>query len=270
MISKKEKIKMKILKSFASGMIGVFVISLFFIGVSCNKKNPVTSNRSGTVTDADGNVYQTVRIGNQVWTVENLKTTKYNDGTAIANETEPGVSGGTNGWQNLTTGAYCYYNNDAANGAHYGALYNWYAVNTGKLAPEGWRIPTNAEWDTLENYLMANGYNYNPAVTGIEIAKAVAAKTDWTASTNIGAIGNDLGTNNRSGFSALPGGVRFTYGSFELQSLDGLWWSATEMDTAYALGYAWGYGLVYNGSTMGNAGYDKRNGYSVRLVRDSN
>src|SRR5574344_55140 len=88
-----------------------------------------------TVTDIDGNVYHTITIGTQTWMVENLKVSKYNDGTAIPNVTD------ATAWAALTTGAYCDYNNDVANGTKYGHLYNWYAVNTGKLAPSGWHGP---------------------------------------------------------------------------------------------------------------------------------
>ena len=110
-----------------------------------------------TVKDADGNVYTTVKIGNQVWTVENLRTTKYNDGSAIPLVTDSAA------WVNLTTPGYCYYNNttNADSIKKYGALYNWYAVDTKKLAPAGWHVPTDAEWDTLQNYLIANGYNWD-------------------------------------------------------------------------------------------------------------
>ncbi|MDD4729737.1 MAG: FISUMP domain-containing protein, partial [Dysgonamonadaceae bacterium] len=123
--------------------------------------NPVT------VTDIDDNVYHTVTIGTQVWMVENLKTTKYNDGTSI-----PLVSDGT-AWSNLATPGYCFYNNDAANKSTYGALYNWFTVNTNKLAPTGWHVPTDAESTTLENYLIANGFNYDGTTTGNKIAKSM-------------------------------------------------------------------------------------------------
>src|SRR4030043_168747 len=129
---------------------------------------------SGTVTDADGNVYQTVKIGNQVWTVENLRTTKYDDGSAIPLVTDSAA------WAALTTPGFCYYNNttNADNIKKFGALYNWHAVNTKKLAPKGWHVPTEAEWITLENYLIANGYNWDGTKTENKIAKSMAAKTD--------------------------------------------------------------------------------------------
>jgi len=127
---------------------------------SCKKKdnnNPTPS----TVTDIDGNVYHIVAIGTQVWMAENLKTTKYNDGTFI-----PLVTDST-AWGNLSTPGYCWYNNDAATYKNtYGALYNWFTVNTGKLSPKGWHIPSDTEWETLITYLggesLAGGIRVRP------------------------------------------------------------------------------------------------------------
>jgi uncharacterized protein (TIGR02145 family) len=170
-------------------------------------------------------------------------------------------------WKALTTPGYCYHNNttNADSIKKYGALYNWYVVNTKKLAPKGWHVPTDAEWDILQNYLIANGYNWDGTTTGNKIAKSMAAKTDWeTSATPPGAIGNDLTKNNRSGFSALPGCYRGIDGNFYLCSILGFWWSATELDasTAYYrdLSYFVDILLKYN--------YDKRCGLSVRLVKD--
>lgn len=101
----------------------------------------------GTITDADGNTYNTIWINGRQWMKENLKTTKYNNGTNIPNVTDNGT------WAGLSTPAYCWYNNDIANKPNYGALYNWYAVNTGNLCPTGWHVPTDAEWYAMENYV---------------------------------------------------------------------------------------------------------------------
>jgi uncharacterized protein (TIGR02145 family) len=215
---------------------------------------------AGTVTDADGNVYQTVRIGTQVWTVDNLRTTKYNDNSAIPLITDSAA------WVALSTPGYCYYDNttNADSIKKFGALYNWYVVNTKKLAPMGWHVPTDAEWDTLQNYLIANGYNWDGSITGNMIAKSMAAKTDWITSVDAGGVGNDLTFNNRSGFSAFPGGSRNSiYGYFGYVGSYGNWWSATEVDASDAY-----YRLLKNVYDFFYRFYFlKRCGFSVRLVR---
>lgn len=213
-----------------------------------------------TMSDGEGNVYKTVSIGSQVWTVENLRTTKYNDGTDI-----PHVTDGDQ-WSDLTTPVYCWYDNstDPAEQEKWGALYNWYAVNTGKLAPEGWRVPTYAEWDTLQNYLIANGYNWDGTTSGNKIAKSMATQTDWTSTTTTGGIGNDPSKNNVSGFSAFPGGRRNDDGNFGLIGLYGFWWSATE----YIASSAFYRLLAYNDEYLINGYGYKVYGFSVRLLRD--
>lgn len=215
---------------------------------------------AGDVTDADGNVYQSVRIGNQVWTVENLRTTKYNDGTDIAHVTNSAT------WNSLSTPGYCFYNNstDAAEQEKWGALYNWYAVSTGKLAPAGWHVPTDAEWGTLQNYLIANGYNWDGTTTGNKIAKSMVAQTDWTSYTQSGTPGNDLSKNNASGLSALPGGLRGLDGRFLYQSIYGYWWSAAEGDASPA----WGRRIYYRIAPLYRNYYGRSWGFSVRLLRD--
>jgi len=175
--------------------------------------NEVSFKTKEGVVDIDGNVYRTVTIGTQTWMVENLITTKYNDGTAI-----PNVTDGT-AWMGLTTGAWCDYDNLTANDK-YGKLYNWYAVHTAKLAPIGWHVPTDAEWTTLYNYVNANLGNSG------SVGKALAATTGWNTDTSVGAIGNDLSKNNSTGFSAMQGGYRYTDGSFD-SFFNGDWWSST-------------------------------------------
>ncbi|MCB9001260.1 MAG: fibrobacter succinogenes major paralogous domain-containing protein [Bacteroidales bacterium] len=172
-----------------------------------SKQTKITTT-NGTVTDIDGNTYITVTIGNQVWMAENLKTTHYNDGTAIPNVTDG------NEWAALTTGAYCWYSNATAYKDTYGALYNWYAVNTGKLAPTGWHVATDAEWTTLTTYL-----------GGESVAGGKLKETDTThwASPNTGAT-------NETGFTALPGGYRGRGGAFGGIGGYGYWWSATEFE----------------------------------------
>ncbi|MDP4276770.1 MAG: fibrobacter succinogenes major paralogous domain-containing protein [Bacteroidota bacterium] len=223
-----------------------------------NEMSFTTLASSGTVTDIEGNVYNYITIGTQVWMIENLKTTKYNDGTSIPNITDDTT------WSNATTPGYCFYNNDVAYKNAYGALYNWDAVNTGKLAPTGWHVPTDAEWITLENYLIANGYNYDGTTTGNNIAKSLAATTDWSTSTYTGSVGYDLTKNNASGFAGLPGGYRGCFGPFYDVGSGGYWWSSTENDYCSA----WYRGLRCYGSNIYCDYSSKQFGWSVRCVRD--
>jgi uncharacterized protein (TIGR02145 family)/uncharacterized repeat protein (TIGR02543 family) len=210
----------------------------------------------GIIMDIDGNIYHTVKIGNQVWTIENIRTTRYNDGKKIPNVTD------SLAWSKLSTPGYCFNNNSssASEMEKWGALYNWYAVNLGKLAPEGWHVPTDADWDTLVNYLT----NIDIITSTNKVAKLLASKTDWATSTTTGAIGNDLLKNNASGFLALPGGYRNNDGSFYYQGEYGDWWSNMENDasTAYYRN------LSYNSSELRRGNYYKCSGFSIRLVRD--
>ena len=219
---------------------------------------PISTVTTGSATDQEGNTYKTVTIGTQTWFAENLKTSKYNDGTTIPNVTD------ATEWSNLTTGAYCNYNNDASNAATYGRLYNWYAVNTGKLCPTGWHVPSNDEWTTLQYYLIENSYNYDGTTTDNKIAKAMASTTDWSSSSSTGAIGNNPSTNNKSGFTALPGGYRSYSGAFNYVGDYGYWWSSAEYDTYTAyyrgLSYLYSY-LSYNLNS-------KVSGFSVRCLRN--
>lgn len=259
-------------------LISIFAVILFLLYVikytsvadkdKVNDKVVTKENfndkETGTVTDADGNVYHTVKIGNQVWTVENLRTTKYNDGTNIPNVT------GKVEWSELSSGAYCYFynyhNGSVANVDKYGALYNWHAVNTGKLAPSGWHVPTDAEWTVLENYLIANGYNWDGTTTDNKISKSLAlvTKTDCKTSSKPGDIGCDLKNNNSSGFSALLGGFRYGNGLFNHIGINGSWWSATESSASLAY-YRY---LRYDSATLGRYDNYKTYGCSVRLLRD--
>jgi uncharacterized protein (TIGR02145 family) len=183
-------------------IIGIFLL----LSTSCKKSNDNNNNNTlATVTDMNGNVYHTVTIGTQIWMVENLKTTKFNDGTAI-----PLV---TNHWGNLSTPGYCWYYDTNYFKNPYGALYNWFAVNTGKLAPKGWHIPTDAEWDILITYL-----------GGEDIAGGKMKETDTTH-----WIGN-VGADNSSGFTALPGGLCSVNNYFNDLGYHGFWWSMTEKD----------------------------------------
>jgi len=221
----------------------------------------IVADSTSPVTDADGTVYQTIRIGSQVWTVENLRTTKYNDSSAIPLVTDSAA------WAVLTSPGFCYYNNtsDADSIEKFGALYNWYAVNTKKLAPTGWRVPDTADWKTLQRYLIANAFNWDETKTGNKIAKSLAATMDWKISTNSGAVGKDLNKNNGSGFSMLPGGYRFFSGNFYYIGLYGYCWSAT----GYLSSSAYYYYLWCDNDCLMESSSNKGSGCPVRLVRDA-
>jgi uncharacterized protein (TIGR02145 family) len=244
-----------------------------------------------TVSDIDGNFYTTVKIGTQVWMVENFRSTKYNDGTPIT-LVSGSEWGGRSKWEDLSTGAYCYYPgsvltdlliktnpiaSNISNKDEYGALYNWYTVATGKLAPKGWHVPSDEEWNELEKYMIANGYNWDGTKEGNKIAKALAAQTGWMEGSEkydpvcSGAIGNDLKRNNSSGFSAPPGGY-LGYGGEENNIIGcterrfiGVWWSATEFDNYCA----WHRCLSYKFEDLRRSQSKKWSGKSVRLLMDN-
>lgn len=205
----------------------------------------------GAVNDIEGNPYRSVIIGNQVWMVENLKTTKYNDGTSI-----PLVSKGIV-WKSLTTPAYCRYNNEAGNNkAEYGALYNWYAVNTGKLCPIKWHVPTDSEWKLLEINIQMDLYEVEYiGYRGTNQGDKLKNTSGWHSP--------DHGT-NITGFSALPGGYINNAGEFVAQEINGNWWSSTELyeENAYFRR------LYYNESKVGRYNTYKVTGFSVRCIKD--
>ena len=211
--------------------------------------------------DVENNRYEVVKIGDLYWTVENLKTTKFNDGTKIELIT------GNRDWKFVGAKkipAYCFYDNNLDNKQKYGVLYNYHAVNTGKLAPAGWRVPTNDDWIKLESYLISSGYNWDGSTDENKIAKSMAANTDWEIDKyNGGTIGNDLSRNNKSGFSALPGGCRNIDGYFKSLSCYGIWWSSTEINAPHSYRL-----LSYSAEYLVKSYYVKDCGFSVRVVRD--
>ena len=222
---------------------------------SVNLTKKIKSLFKNEIIDIDGNAYTKVKIGEQVWMVENLKTTKYNDGTNI-----PNVTNGQQ-WIDLKTPGYCWYNNDINNKNTYGALYNWYAVNTGKLAPKGWHVPTYAEWESLMNFL--GGSNE----AGGKLKELGLAH--W--------LNPNTGATNETGFTALPGGTRYSYpvkggtgdGTFTEMGERGMYWSSTE-------GSEWE-GRLYSRyldlkntmkGVLGNNNEVRNRGFSVRCIKD--
>lgn len=227
-------------------MVFFALATLLMAALSCKKDKPLPDGTMGTVTDIEGKVYKTVKIGNQWWMAENLKVTKLNDGTPIP------IVELQSTWENtqLTDPMMCYYNNDIANKDQYGGLYNWFAVNTGKLAPAGWHVPTDADWNKLVTYLGGDD------VAGAKLKEA--GETHWSA--------GNTGTNS-SGFAAVGGGFRTNTGFFNFKSI-GTLWSVTEKDPINACYYGFWDDKdgVYNGSSQ--QGGDKHIAFSVRCVKD--
>ena len=220
----------------------------------------INAQNIDTVTDIDGNVYQTVAIENQLWMKENLKTTTYSDSTPIPNVTNQKE------WITLTTGAYLWYENDETlNKNTYGALYNWYAVETNKLCPTGWHVPTDEEWNTFEINL---GMSQNDAdkISYRGTSNGGKLKTVGTVQDGDGLwhTPNEDAT-NESGFSALPGG--FSYyndGLFYGLGSYGFWWSSSEQSSTEA----WYRLLYYHSGFVSRNIYNKRYGFSIRCVKN--
>jgi uncharacterized protein (TIGR02145 family) len=211
------------------------VLFLFCVGFSFSQAQ--------TISDSDGNIYSAITIGKQVWMSENLKTTKYNDGQAI-----PLVTG-DNAWSILRTPAYCWLSNDLKNKEIYGALYNWYTVNTKKLCPKGWHIPTDYEWTTLM------------VVIGDENTAGAKLKETGTAHWKNSIIYST----NEFGFTALPGGMRLYTGNFpDFGNSYAVWWSATGVSETEA----WNRGLFFSSNRIFKGKESKKSGFSVRCIRD--
>ena len=197
------------------------------------------------LTDNDGNVYHTLMIGNQVWMTTNLKTTKFNDNTTI-----PFVTDNVT-WSALSTPACCWYKNDGeTNKDNYGALYNWFAVNTGKLCPVGWHVPGEVEWRTLADYLGGES---------VASGKLKETGTSHWVSPNTGA-------SNLFGFTARPGGYRtgLAAGSFRTMGYYGYWWAGTEDNLYNGRARL----MTYDASEIASGAGLKKNGYSVRCVKN--
>jgi uncharacterized protein (TIGR02145 family) len=226
----------------------ILILGFFtFLSSSCKKDEaePNVSSPSLLVADIDGNIYHTVRIGSQVWMVENLKTTHFRNGEAILNVTD------STEWGNFATAYYCNYNNDNSYVETYGRLYNYYAViNSRNIAPTGWHVPTNMEWETLENFL--GGYNI------------AGAKLKEKGSIHWGNANNEA--TNETGFNALPGGCRTPDGKFTDIGSQGNWRSSS----ARTDNSSWNCNMVYFSNYLyrNSAENDKKSGYSIRCIQD--
>ena len=234
------------------------IISLFAL-VFIYFCTPTPQEAPNTFTDSrDSKVYKTVTIGNQVWMAENLAYLPSVVGPATESFTEPhyyvyGYDG-----TNVTAAK------GTTNYNKYGVLYNWPAALT--ACPEGWHLPSDAEWTQLEEYLIANGYNYDGSTTGNKIAKSMANYSGWNTSSTVGAVGNTdyPEYRNKSGFTALPGGYRGINGAFDNIGRYGYWWSSTQRSTDSA----WYRYLSYSFSSVSRYDCPKGHGFSVRCVRD--
>ena len=204
---------------------------------SCEK------DEDAIMTDIDGNEYHTVKIGQQVWMAENLRTTHYRNGDII-----PGVEDAA-AWDELVSGGYCDFDNDPSNAATFGHLYNWYAVNdTRNLCPPGWHVPTDDEWSVLVEFL-----------GGEEVAGGKLKGTDTTF-----WHGPNTGATHETGFSGLPGGCRRHDGPFHYWTYYGFWWTATEEAPELVLYRS----LVFDTPAIFRNHYGKDYGLSVRCVKD--
>jgi uncharacterized protein (TIGR02145 family) len=226
---------------------------------------PAFSPCGAPISDIDGNIYNTVLIGAQCWTKENLRVRRYNNGTSILFDTTGGSGGSSSTWQNLTRGAHTIYAHDStattpSNRTKYGYLYNWYAAkgiyttgtitptDTLNICPSGWHVPTDTEWTTLTTELGGE------SVAGGKM-KSIGTVSYWN-SPNEGAT-------NLSGFSALPGGYRINNGSFNNLSNSAVFWRATQ-----DANNAWSSRLDYNSDDVSRISYEKQLGASIRCLKD--
>jgi uncharacterized protein (TIGR02145 family) len=194
-----------------------------------------------TVTDYEGNIYKTIVIGTQTWMAENLRSSKFNDGTDIPQHVDNTL------WSITTTSCFCWYNNNPGSYFYsYGALYNWYAVNSGKLGPAGWHVPTDADWQTLVDYLGGE------SVAGPKLREV--GLTHWTV---------DNCATNETKFTALPGGFRDASGNFIFMGTRYYMWTTLEQDP----NQAWSR-FCDNGCNIPKGYYFKKCGFSVRCVKN--
>lgn len=210
----------------------------------------------GSVTDIDGNEYKTVTIGNQEWMAENLKTTHYNNGDEIPNLADPTE------WENISTGAYCWYlevddNGDTISYKNcYGALYNWYTIEDSRnMCPSGWHVPSDNEWDVLKNYLVTNGHSVSEGI-------ALKSTSEWNDYNGQSGNGND-----DYGFRGLPGGSRYFNGTFDFIEKGADWWSSNEDVTNNNMS-SWSRYISNEFDRVYKSSAGKGNGFSVRCLRD--
>ena len=238
-------------EGFASAMTGLSPNTTYYVrayatndvGTGYGDIKSFKTLQANTVTDIDGNVYNTIVIGTQTWMIENLKVTKYRNGDAIPNVMD------STAWISLNTGAYCNYNNDINIPVTYGRLYNWFAINDSRnITPAGWHVATAAEWVTLVSYLGGK------EAAGGKMKEA--GLSHW--------ISPNMDANNSSGFTALPAGYRYSDGKFLHLGNNAHFWSATAKD----LSTAWARRLGTDHEDCDLDSLYKVNALSVRCLKD--
>lgn len=214
--------------------VPILIFWILFLS-SCEK-----DKGNGLPTDGDGNEYDTVVIGTQIWLKQELRTTKLIYGLSIKLETDPSK------WYSVSAPAYCWYDNVEDSQSPYGAIYNWRAASSGALCPNGWHVPTIEEWTTLINYLGGEG------IAGGKLKET--GTLHW--------VSNDEGATNETGFTALPGGERAWNGDFHMRGFAVTWWTSTPgyNDAAYCVG-------IGGGSHIGSSPMPSEAGFSVRCVK---
>jgi|WetSurMetagenome_2_1015567.scaffolds.fasta_scaffold06150_2 uncharacterized protein (TIGR02145 family) len=227
---------------------GVILFTIPFLINSCKKDG--NNDISDTVTDIDGNVYKTITIDTMVWMSENLKTTRFNDGTDIPLVTD------NSEWINLATPGYCWYNNDELTNKNiYGALYNWFAVSTGKLCPQGWHVPGSTEWLVLRDNWGGWQFGGGPH----KALGTIEAKDGLWHSPNEGAT-------NESGFNAIPAGSRFYLdGTYYSMGEISIFWTSDDEDTQDLGLYT---GFVWRNTAFTWTIREKQQGMSIRCIKD--
>ncbi len=226
--------------------------ALLALTVGCSKD---------TMIDNDGNKYKTVTIGEQVWMASNLRTTTYRDGTPIQRPSS------VEEWNKSASGVYGSSFSDKKSIKQFGLYYDYQAVrpsNPRRIAPQGWRVPTVDDWNTLQASLVAGGHNYDSSATGNKVAKALASKKSWKESAVQGSIGWQPKSNNSSGFNALPSGGRDSFGEEFQRTNSASWWASERHDAKRAFVR----GLYHDTDSLDDGYSNFRCGLSVRLVRD--
>jgi uncharacterized protein (TIGR02145 family) len=224
----------------------LIVIPVIAINTQCKRTG------SNTVKDIDGNIYHTALIGKHWWMTDNLKTTTYNDGSRLSCIKDQNI------WFRLDSSAYCYYQNNESYADTFGIMYNWFAVNSGKICPDGWRVPTDEDWRYLEGFVDTK-YRIGDTVwlklglRGYDAGQRLKSTTGWRPGIN--------GTDN-FGFCALPGGERLS--RFYAGGSSGFWWSSTEASQSSAYYRS----LIYSFELIARDTHPKRMGFSVRCIKN--